>query len=188
MNTIRKPLLVFAFVWLLGPIETAEAKIALTCNGEPVRVSLELHYRWQGDGGLGTVRVPELTLGRDFKNCRLADLYQTLVAVSDVVVRHSTGARANTAMIQTRGKKNWHRVNDFSAVVLKDGMRIWMTLFNSPQNKTPPKKARGSDSQYRLAITTRAVDGAVASWRVLLANHTINRVCPLLAISGHPQS
>jgi hypothetical protein len=157
MNTIRKPLLVFAFVWLLGPIETAEAKIALTCNGEPVRVSLELHYRWHGDGGLGTVRIPELTLGRDFENCRLEDLYQTLVAVSDVVVRHSTGARASTAMIQPSGKKNWHRVSDFSAVILIDGMRIWITLFNSPNNKPPPKKARGSDSQYRMAENNRGL-------------------------------
>jgi hypothetical protein len=30
-----------------------------------------------------------------------------------------------------------------------------MTLFNSPHNKTAPKKARGSDWQYRMAMNNQ---------------------------------
>ena len=141
MHTCRTPLFVLALILLAFPIDTAGAEIAVTCKGKPVRVSLELHYRWNGDGGLGTVRVPELTLGRDLENCTLESLYRKLLTVPGIVLRHSTGSRANTAMTQPSGEKKWHVVNDFNAVILKNGMRIWITLFNSPSNNPLRKKA-----------------------------------------------
>jgi hypothetical protein len=127
--------------WLICTIETAEATVLITCEGKPVRLSLELNYRWSLDGGLGAVTTPELSLTGDVSDCSLEALYQRLLNETDLVLKHSTGARADTALIRPGGETEWNRVSDFNSVTLENGMRIWITFFNSPDDTSTQNRA-----------------------------------------------
>lgn len=145
MTINRSSALALTLLLLIGCCpDPARAKVALTCDGNPIQVSLELFYRWEGGAKLGAMRRPELHLNSDPARCTLEDMYQRLLAEPGIVVRHSNGERVATAMIQLSGEEDWREVSDFNTVVLEEGMRVWMTMFNSPDNKMHLRKASNS--------------------------------------------
>ena len=119
----------------------ANAAVSLICDGVPLQVSVELYYRFPNDGGLGAIRTPDLRLVRELKDCSLEELYQELLIRPDLVLRHLTGERPDTALTQNDNATDWRQVSDFRATDLQDGMRVWITLFNTPAYKPLQKDA-----------------------------------------------
>ena len=117
------------------------AAVSLICGGVPLQVSIELHYRFPNDGGLGAMRTPDLRLTRELKDCSLEELYQQLLIRPDIVLHHSTGERPVTALTQDDNATAWQQASDFRAIKLQDGMRVWITLFNTPAFKPLQKDA-----------------------------------------------
>jgi len=106
-----------------------------------LQVSVELYYRFPNDGGLGVMRTPDLRLTRELKDCSLEELYQQLLIRPDIVLRHATGERPVTALTQNDNATAWRQVSDFRTIKLQNGMRVSITLFNTPAYKPLQKGA-----------------------------------------------
>ena len=139
-GALRLCLLLMCAIALPVAAAPSKAAVSLTCNGVSLQVSVELYYRFPSDGGLGTIRAPDLRLTHELQNCSLEELYQQLAIHSEIVLHHATGERPATALTQTEDTADWRRVSDFRAVTLQDGMRVWITLFNTPGLKTSQKE------------------------------------------------
>jgi len=128
---------------ITAPVAAApsNASVSLICGGVQLQVSVELYYRFPNDGGLGVMRTPDLRLTRELKDCSLEELYQQLLIRPDIVLRHATGERPVTALTQNDNATAWRQVSDFRTIKLQNGMRVSITLFNTPAYKPLQKGA-----------------------------------------------
>ena len=66
--------------------------------------------------------------------------------------------RDATALMRNAHATSWDTVNDFSTLQLKDGMRVWITLFNDPAFNVEFEKAKEAGAEVKnLALVEHRI-------------------------------